>query len=237
MKSVIGITTYMGDKKGYYSISGNYVDSVIMAGGIPICIPVICNEEDFARYLDLVDGIIFTGGNDVSPLSYGENPISQVNNVSSIRDDYEISLFRRAYAGGIPILGICRCNQLINVALGGSLYQDINAQVPGSLGHSPEGISVDELYHSIKIEKNSRLHDIFNEDRMFVNSFHHQAIKRLGDGLVISAMSEDGIIEGMESTKEGFLIGIQSHPECLTKRYSAFLSPFRALVSAAANSR
>jgi putative glutamine amidotransferase len=108
--------------------------------------------------------------------------------------------------------------------------------VPGSLGHSPDGISVDELYHVIKIEKNSRLHDIFNEDRMFVNSFHHQAIKRLGDGLVISAMSEDGIIEGMESTKEGFLIGIQSHPECLTKRYSMFLSPFEALVQAAANS-
>lgn len=237
MKPVIGITTYMGDKKGYYSVSGNYVDSVIMAGGIPVCIPVISNEEDFDRYLGLVDGIIFTGGIDVSPLSYGENPISHVNNVSSIRDDYEISLFRRAYAGSIPILGICRGNQLINVALGGSLYQDINAQVPGSLGHSPEGISVDELYHSVKIEKNSRLHDIFNEDRMFVNSFHHQAIKKLGEGLVISSMSEDGIIEGIESTKEGFLVGIQSHPECLAKRYSMFLSPFRALVSAAENSR
>ena len=237
MKPVIGITTYIGDKKGYYSVSGNYVDSVTMAGGIPVCIPVISNEEDFSRYLGLVDGVIFTGGNDVSPLCYGENPISHVNNVSSMRDDYEINLFKRAYAEGIPILGICRGNQLINVALGGSLYQDINSQVPESLGHSPDGISADELYHSIKIGKNSRLHDIFKEDRIFVNSFHHQAIKKLGDGLVISAMSEDGIIEGMESTKEGFLVGIQSHPECLTKRYSMFLSPFRALVSAVGNSR
>lgn len=234
MKPIIGITTYIGDRKPYYSVSGNYVDSVVMAGGIPVCIPVISNEEDFDRYIGLVDGIIFTGGNDVSPLSYGENPISQVNNVSSIRDDYETSLFKRAYAGRIPVLGICRGNQLINVALGGSLYQDINAQVPGSLGHSPDGISVDELYHSIKIEKDSRLHNIFNDENIFVNSFHHQSIKRLGDGLVISAMSEDGIIEGIESTKAGFLIGIQSHPECLTKRYSRFLSPFEALVKAAA---
>ncbi len=233
MKPVIGITTFMGEKKGYYSVSSNYTDSVSSAGGIPVCIPVISNEKDYADYMNILDGIIFTGGIDISPLSYGENPISLVNAISSVRDDYEIGLFRRAYDNNMPILGICRGNQLINIALGGSLYQDINAQIPGSFGHSPDGTSVDELYHSINIEKNSKLYNIFDTDKLYVNSFHHQAIKKLGANLVVSAMSEDGITEGMESTDREFLVGIQCHPECLTKRYPMFLKIFEALVSAA----
>ncbi|HYE80749.1 MAG TPA: gamma-glutamyl-gamma-aminobutyrate hydrolase family protein [Clostridia bacterium] len=233
MKPVIGITTFMGDKTGYYSISGNYTDSVFLAGGIPVCIPVIYNEKDYDSYMNIIDCIIFTGGADISPLYYGENPTSLLNNMSSIRDDYEIGLFKTVYENNVPILGICRGIQLINVALGGSLYQDINAQLPDTLGHSPGGTAVDELYHSINIEKKSKLYNIFNEDRINVNSFHHQAVKKLGNNLVVSAMSDDGIIEGIESTDRKFLIGIQCHPECLTKRYPMFLKLFRELVLAA----
>lgn len=233
MKPIIGITTFHGEKKGYYSVSSNYIDSVLAAGGIPVCIPTISNEKDCNSYMNILNGIIFTGGIDISPLSYGENPISLVNVVSSTRDDYEIELFRKAYDNNMPILGICRGNQLINVALGGSLYQDINAQLPNSLGHSPDGISVDELYHSISIIKESKLHDIFGKDKIFVNSFHHQAIKKLGNNLVLSAISEDGITEGIECTDREFLVGVQWHPECLTKRYPAFVKLFQGLVSAA----
>ncbi|KUO72611.1 MAG: glutamine amidotransferase [Clostridia bacterium BRH_c25] len=232
MKPVIGITTFIGDKKGYYSVSSNYTDSVVLAGGIPVYIPV-SSEKDYESYIKILDGIIFTGGADISPLSYGENPISLVNNMSSVRDAYEIGLFRTAYVNNMPILGICRGNQLINVALGGSLYQDINAQVPGSLGHSPSGIAVDELYHSIEIAKKSKLYDIFDKEKIYVNSFHHQAVKELGNSLILAAMSEDGVIEGIEGTDREFLVGIQCHPECLTKRYSSFLKLFEELVSAA----
>jgi len=234
MKPVIGITTYTGEGSAYYSVNSTYIDSVFAAGGIPVQIPVIDDEKDFESYMNILDGIIFTGGIDISPLTYGENPVSKINAISSRRDAYEIRLFKKAYADNMPIMGICRGNQLVNVALGGSLYQDINAQIPGSYGHFPDMASMDELYHSVDFVKGSKLHQIFGAEKMNVNSFHHQAIKKLGDGLVISAMSEDGIVEGVEAADSRFLIGVQWHPEGLTKRCPIFLKLFESLVSAAA---
>jgi putative glutamine amidotransferase len=233
MKPVIGLTMYTGQGSDYYSIRNYYTNSVFASGGIPVGIPVVDNEEDYDSYIDMLDGIIFTGGIDISPLSYGENPLNSVNIISIKRDEYELGLFRVAYDRKIPILGICRGNQLINVALGGTLYQDISTQLPNSQGHSPEGICEDELYHSINIKKESKLYDIFDKEKIHVNSFHHQSIKKLGNDLRISAFSDDGIIEGVEGTGRGFLVGVQWHPECLTKRYPMFLKLFNALVSAA----
>lgn len=233
MKPIIGVTSFDGTEKVRHSVSNTYIDAVFAAGGIPAIIPVIYDEEDYDNYLDMLDGIIFTGGLDVSPLCYNENPLKEINLISSRRDKYELGLVKKAYERKMPILGICRGLQITNVALGGSLYQDINVQVSDSLGHAPRGISNDELYHSIEVKKDTKLYDIFGKEKIFVNSFHHQSIKDLGENLVVSALSEDGIIEAMEATDERFLIGLQFHPEALVKRHPEYLNIFKELVLAA----
>ncbi len=233
LKPIIGITTFETEKKGFHTVNSYYINSIFAAGGIPVSIPIIYDENDYDYYLNLIDGILFTGGLDISPLTYDENPLREINEISSIRDKYEFGLFRKAYDRKIPILGICRGHQLANIALGGSLYQDIYVQTPDTLGHNPKGISKDELYHSIDINKDTKLYDIFKSEKVFVNSNHHQSIKELGKNLTISAFSEDKIIEAIEATDERFLIGVQFHPECLSERYSQFLDLFKAFISAA----
>ena len=232
MKAIIGITSYEEREVGYHSINTNYVNAIFDAGAIAISIPTIRNEEDFDHYINLVDGIIFSGGMDLSPLSYGENPLKEVKHLSSIRDEYEFNLFKRVYEKKIPILGICRGCQLINVSLGGSLYQDINEQVPNALGHCPGPHLLGELYHSINIKEDSRLYRIFEKERIYVNSFHHQAVNKLGANLKVSALSEDGIVEAIEATDDRFLIGVQFHPEALQKRYPAFQRLFKEFIKA-----
>lgn len=230
LKPIIGITTFESEIAGYHTINSYYINSVFDAGGIPVNIPIIHDEEDYDAYLNIIDGIIFTGGLDISPLTYDENPLKEVNIISSIRDKYEFGLFKKAYERKLPILGICRGHQLANIALGGSLYQDIYTQVPDILGHRPKGISSDELYHSINVEKDSKLYNIFQSEKIFVNSNHHQSIKKLGKNLAVSAVSEDGIIEAIEATDQRFFIGVQFHPECLTKKHPQFLNLFKALI-------
>lgn len=233
MKPIIGITTFEELEKGFHSVNNNYINSVFAAGGIPINIPIIHDEKDYDAYLDILDGIIFTGGLDISPLTYNENPSKEINLISSIRDTYEMGLFKKAYERKLPILGVCRGLQITNIVLGGNLYQDINTQVPGCLGHRPKGMSNEEFYHSINIKKDTKLYNIFETEKIFVNSLHHQAIKELGKDLRISALSEDGIIEAIESTDDRFLIGLQFHPEALAKRHPEFLNIFKELILAA----
>lgn len=231
-KPVIGITTNKSERST--TITVEYIDSVLAAGGIPVCIPTIINEENFDYYLDLIDGLLLTGGGDISPSCYGEEPIKEVNSIAVYKDKCEEGLFKRAYERKMPMLGICRGHQFINVALGGKLYQDINAQVPDSYGHSPNDASYDEFYHSINISSGTRLHEIMEEDTMLVNSFHHQAVKVIGKNLVVAALSNDNIIEAIESNEDRFLIGVQWHPECLTAKHPKFLKLFKNFTDAAA---
>jgi len=233
-KPIIGITTYQRERNAYCVVVTEYIDSVFAAGGIPVNIPTIENEDDYDYYLEILDGILFTGGADINPRFYGEEPLKEVNRIVSAKDICELSLFKKAYEKGIPIFGVCRGSQLINVALGGKLYQDINRQVPDSFGHYPNDIPEDELYHSVNIIEGSRLHGILGEDKLYVNSFHHQAIKTLGSNLVVSAVSSDNIIEAIESSDDRFLLGVQWHPEILTKKYPEFLKLFSQFNKAAA---
>lgn len=233
MKPIIGITSYEEDLKGHHNINNAYIDAVYDAGGVPVIIPTITKEEDYDIYLNILDGIIFSGGIDVSPLEYNENPLKEINRISSRRDRYEINLFKKAFEREIPILGICRGAQMANVALGGSLYQDINSQLPNALGHSPRSIARDEFFHSIDIKEDSRLFKILGKSKVFVNSYHHQAVKDLGENLRVTALSEDGIIEAIEAEDNRFFIGLQFHPEGLQKRYREFLEIFKALIEEA----
>ncbi|MCG8619013.1 MAG: gamma-glutamyl-gamma-aminobutyrate hydrolase family protein, partial [Desulfobacterales bacterium] len=171
-----------------------------------------------------------TGGNeDVSPLLYGENPVKEVTCISQERDNFEISLVRRAFDRKMPVLAICRGMQLMNVAMGGSLYQDVFSQVPGCLGHYPESQPVDTLYHEVRLEKDSMVSKVFGAETIRVNSFHHQAVKTLADGFKPTAYSADGIVEAMEYQGDVRAIGVQWHPEDLTVNYPEFLGLFKVL--------
>ncbi|NLK44873.1 MAG: gamma-glutamyl-gamma-aminobutyrate hydrolase family protein [Tissierellia bacterium] len=237
MKPIIGITSFDEQVQGYHSINNNYVNAVFAAGGIPISIPTIKNEEDYEAYINIIDGLIFSGGIDISPLRYGENPLKEIKRISTIRDEYELGLFDKAYKKKLPILGICRGLQLMNVYLGGSLFQDVNNQLAGSLGHCPEYITIEEDYHPINLRKGTRFHDLFNKDKINVNSYHHQGINRLGENLQVAALADDGLVEAVEAADDRFMIGVQFHPEALLKRRPEFLKIFEGLVMAAKDNR
>ncbi len=235
MRPIIGLTTsiYTNEKNiTLNSLNYNYIRAVLMAGATPLLIPVTSYDEVIDDYVKLLDGIIFTGGVDLAPLYYGENPIKEVHSISAERDENELKLFEKLYGTNTPILGICRGMQLINVALKGSLYQDINAQLPNSLGHYPKDTKADVLYHSVKLEEDSILFRIFKKYDIKVNSTHHQSVKDLGEGLKISAYSQDGIIEAIESASKDaqFILGVQWHPEALVVKHREFLELFNYFI-------
>ncbi|WP_302821556.1 gamma-glutamyl-gamma-aminobutyrate hydrolase family protein [Fusobacterium ulcerans] len=220
----------------YNSINYGYAEAVLAAGGLPLFIPIV--PEGVAKeYLEdyRLDGIIFSGGADVAPRFYGEDPGLQIPGIDTKRDIMEFELLEEAVKRKIPVLGICRGHQLINVAFDGTLYQDIDTEVQSAMGHHPSQISRDELFHSVSIKKESVLHDIFGDEKIYVNSFHHQAVKKLGRGLKATAFSCEGIVEAFETVdmNERFVLGIQWHPENLVNRYNEFLGIFKLLVDRA----
>ncbi len=227
MKPVIGLTSQyeqLIDKK-MIRVNSTYVNAVLESGGIPIIIPIVKDVNDLENYLNLVDGIIFTGGEDVSSLSFGEEPMKEVDTICGARDKIEIELFKRAYEKKIPILGICRGLQIMNISLGGTLYQDINMQVPDSLGHLCTH-NVHQGYHTINLLEDSIIYDIFKREKLIVNSQHHQSIKDLGRDLKITSTTKDGIIESIESTNENWVAGVQFHPEAMIDVDNDFIELF-----------
>lgn len=228
MKPVIGLTMFYDkkDEREYSSISNNYIKAVKLAGGIPLMIPI--NEDDIDNYVNIVDGFLFTGGEDVDPARFGETPIPELGTVSNERDSFELKLFSKVYLTDKPILGICRGCQLINVALGGSLYQDIYAQINKVGLHNPQKHR-DELHHSVFIQKDSGLYSILGREEILTNSFHHQAVKTLGKDLKVTARTADDIIEAFESTIKPNLICVQWHPEDLVVKNPHFLQLFKQL--------
>lgn len=232
MKPIIGITVFEEKEieKSFSLVSNNYLNAIENVGGIPLFIPVSEDMEDVKSYLDMVDAIIFSGGEGVGPLNFGENPSRVISNVNHSRDSFELALFKEAYNRNMHILGVCRGAQLINVALGGNLYQDIFSEIPNCHGHMPSEMQVYDLFHLIDIKEESKLFDIFKQTELEVNSFHHQAIKNIGKDLKVTATAKDGVIEGIESLSRKFLVGVQWHPEDLTLKHKEFLKLFKALV-------
>ena len=220
---VIGISGFCQDGK---SVVGNtYVNAVIKAGGAPVVIPQNGNEAQIEAIVASLDGLIMTGGPDFDPaIYYGEAPIPELGTVDAPRDDFDVKLVRAAVRKGIPVLGICRGHQLIGIAFGGSLWQDIPSQIPESvICHRQTPIPGSEGTHSIKILEDSFLGRIMDDEIEVVNSFHHQAIKRMPAGFKVVATAADGVIEAIEriSPLEGYedggsmIIGVQFHPELL----------------------
>lgn len=234
MRPVIGITASFDDEKNVSQLACTYVDAIVAAGGIPVLIPMV-PEEVAEEFLSSVDGILFPGGVDVDPQLYGERPIQQLGKINPLLDKLEIFLAKKVLERGIPFLGICRGCQMVTVAAGGTLIQDIPSQIGGAQKHSQ---SAPRWYgtHQVVIDEASRTYRIFGAKRLTVNSFHHQCVRDPGKGFVVSGHALDGIVEALE-LRQGFGLLLQWHPECMWKENPVFLEPFRALCSAAVEYR
>lgn len=193
-------------------------------------IPIVNGEDSAGKYLDIIDGLLLSGGEDISPLLYGENPIKEMGVISEARDSQEYQLFQEALKLDMPVLGICRGIQLMNAVCGGTLFQDIFSQCKNVFGHNAVETPVDVPYHTVSIEKGSRLYDIFGTHELKVNSFHHQAIKKTAGNFKVAATSQDGIIEGIEDTEKTFVVGVQWHPEDLSAKHTEFLKLFKKFI-------
>lgn len=221
--------TFLGRERAY--VNNDYIESVVRAGGSPVVLPVILNEELIKRQVEAVDGVIITGGYDVNPLVYGEEPSQSQGFTYPEMDEYDLMLIKIACELKKPILGICRGLQILNVAFGGTLYQDL-AQIEGCYIKHVQSSKGDFAGHSIEVKKDTLLYNIFGEAAL-VNSFHHQAIKKLAPGFTVSANSKDGVIEAIEKNEGNFIVGVQWHPEMMTGDNVNMLDIFKKLVEKA----
>ena len=231
---VIGLTGNFQD--GNCMLAEGYYQSILKAGGTPFIIPCYDDTDALINTLEKLDGILLTGGADINPLFFGEEPVKELHGINPRRDRQELLLTRLAADRQIPILGICRGIQTMNAAFGGPLYQDIHSQMEGTrIKHSQE---LDRSYasHTVTIEKDTLLHNLFKADTIAVNSFHHQAVKEAAPGFRICARAADGVIEAMESTEYKSMLGVQWHPECFILKGDECMMPiFHWLIQEAAS--
>jgi putative glutamine amidotransferase len=194
-------------------VNAAYVQALLAAGGVPVILSPLMGAALAGSALDGCDGLLLTGGEDIHPSWYGTDPSPLLSPPSQERDLFELALFAIARQRGLPILGICRGIQLINVALGGTLFQDLPSERPGRVDHSPAG-SRNTRSHTVRIEPGSRVAAALDATSITVNSFHHQAIKDLAPGLVATGWTEDDLIEAVESSNQApWIMAVQWHPE------------------------
>ena len=212
-------------------VNNTYISAVEKAGGVPIIIPVNTNRDNIKRQIDLIDGLIISGGADINPILYKEEPLVGLGYFNNDNDEFDIIATRIALILDKPIFGICRGLQVLNVCLGGTLYQDINHIESSYIKHSQDAKRFMGS-HSITISEWSKLAEILGTDSI-VNSFHHQSVKDLGKGLVVSASAKDGVIEAIELKGDKYAIGVQWHPEEMIEENEKMLLLFKKLVDVA----
>jgi putative glutamine amidotransferase len=216
----------------YFGLNGQYLTALKTAGADVVLLPA--GQPAAEAILERLDGVLFPGGLDVDPSYYGESPSPALGRVNADLDALEAPLATLARERGLPILGVCRGHQMVNVALGGSLYQDITADGVSSFDHwAPLERGRDYLAHTIRLAPGSHLREIAGSDEVDVNSFHHQAVKQVAPGLRVNATSPDGVIEGLESA-DGLVLTVQCHPESLVATPWA-RALFEAFVAAASD--
>lgn len=232
-KPIIGVTPSHDTDKDDLSMRPTYMRAVRDAGAIPLIFPLEVSDDDFAQLVDLVDGMLFTGGPDVHPSYFGENTHINCGSVSPLRDKMELTILPMVMAAKKPILGICRGIQLLNTGLGGTLYQDIPSQTSPDfpLAHR-QPFYYTNYSHTVAIEKGSKLEKISKSLEIQVNSMHHQAIKTPAPGLTVTAYSPDGLIEAVEKTDYPYFVGVQWHPEYLYPFDEAASGLFQSFVDA-----
>lgn len=232
MKPLIGVTMNLEVQpvRNLNILDQDYGRAVLQAGGIPV--PILGIDTSITDLVKHLDGFVFTGGDDIHPRFYKERPLSDARMLMSPdgRTTFEIALFKAAARAGKPVLAICYGTQLVNIALGGKLYQDIALQVSDPIKHVASSAG-EKVFHFVDIFEGTLLSRIMGASRIRVRSAHHQSVKNPGRGLHLSAVAHDGVIEALEPRTKNFLIAVQWHPEKTPNdRYSKKL--FKALVSA-----
>ncbi|AFA47473.1 gamma-glutamyl-gamma-aminobutyrate hydrolase family protein [Acetobacterium woodii] len=235
MKAMIGITsTQRGDK---LELLKEYADAVVAGGGIPVIIPAMECFPYYEEYLAGLDGILLSGGQDVMPLNYGEEPIEGFHLIEGMtpeRDTFELALIGKAMAINMPILGICRGMQVIVIAGGGTLYQDIDTGIERTrrIKHFQECFFGYDT-HLVKLQKNTKIFEIIKKEAVMTNSIHHQSVKVVPDGYIVTGRTNDGVIEAVESVEHDFVLGVQWHPEKLLEKNHSWSVLFAAFVKKA----
>lgn len=232
MTPVIALTPSWDADRNRLSIPHDYICAVMDAGGAPIVIPHIQDETLACAALDRADALLLTGGDDVDPACYGEEKLPCCGELTPMRDRLEFILIRHAINKGLPILGICRGMQILNVVLGGTLYQDIAQQYGGSLRHPRSDIPAGDA-HGMRYVEGSLLRSVTGLEESPVNSRHHQAVKALAPGMRASAFAPDGLTEGMEAADGRPILAVQWHPESIYRRLEEQANLFRWLVKEA----
>ncbi|MGH7793844.1 MAG: gamma-glutamyl-gamma-aminobutyrate hydrolase family protein [Candidatus Binatia bacterium] len=195
-----------------------YLTAIARAGAIAVVVSGPQVKSALRHMITRLNGLVLSGGHfDIHPRYYGERPIKELGEIKAARTEFELEMTAAALRRNLPVLGICGGAQAINVALGGSLYQDIATQLPGAGAHECRA-QPHALDHPIRIETGTRLFKILGRQNLRVNTTHHQAVKQLGRGLIVNAVAADGVIEGIESTEHSFVLGVQWHPEVLAPR-------------------
>ncbi|MDQ4121837.1 MAG: gamma-glutamyl-gamma-aminobutyrate hydrolase family protein [Acidobacteriota bacterium] len=212
-KPVIGISMRFNIPNRHLYLPSDYAEAVEWAGGVPVHLSLLPRNDYNKTILSLVDGILLPGGADIDPLRYGEEPKPGLGTVSPLRDENDLVILSLAEEMNIPVLGICYGMQLLNVYRGGGIVQDIEREIPNSLKHQ-QGEPRERLSHWINISEKSLLFKERGENKVLVNSHHHQAVERIGKNLFVSATASDGIVEAIEDTRpDRFNLGVQWHPE------------------------
>lgn len=238
MAPIIGITcAHSVETSGRFYVNEAYVRSIEVAGAVPLLIPAMRTPENVISLLERVGGVLLPGGIDVDPMYFGEEPISALGNIDPDWDELELTVARTALEWDMPILGICRGIQLINIAAGGTIYQDIPTQIKGQVLQHAQKAPCWHPTHEITIESGSMMEQMLGTDRVRVNSFHHQAVKMPAPGFRVTAKTKDGVIEAIESRNHTFACGVQWHPEHMVDRYVEQLGIFRYFVQAAERHR
>lgn len=215
MRPVIGITCGEDISSGRVFLPQAYIESVKEAGGIPLLLPpVFC--ADYAPILKRIEGLLLSGGVDVDPVYFNEEPLPALGEITPGRDQFEVSFVRQLLKRDLPILAICRGIQVLNIAAGGSVMQDIPSQIKDSIKHSQDAPRSYPT-HKVNLISGTKLYQIYERLSIRVNSFHHQAVKHPGSGFIATAWAADGVIEAIESEKHSFVVGVQWHPECMVR--------------------
>lgn len=233
---IIGIPTAWDT--GYDLVSKTYTTSVFRAGGIPLVIPMSTNATEIAMVIERVDGVLLPGGEDVDPIWFGEEPIPGLGEVIPERDEFEFLVLSEAEKRQLPVMGVCRGVQVMNIYYNGTLWQDIGSQAYESgiqrVKHSQDA-AMKDVTHSITLQEGTNMQKLIGKSKTRVNSFHHQAIRDVAPGFTATAVAADGIIEGIEKIDRPNVFGVQWHPEGMVKvGKDEFLPLFKYLVDEAA---
>lgn len=212
-RPIIGVPPSIENGNSRHFVNHDNLQALHEAGGLPYILHYVADKEVIQQIAANLDGLYLTGGNDIDPTAFGEEPHPRLGEINPIRDNFELTLIQEMLLQDKPILGVCKGAQMINIALGGDMYQDIYTQIDASLLQHTQNAPDEHGSHYVFIEENSLLKKITGKEQIKVNSRHHQANRQAGGNIVHSGTASDGVIEASESTNHTFVLGLQWHPE------------------------